>query len=351
MHSAHRSAAVAVAFLGIALFSPGGCAEVPYIGGSCQVNDDCQSEYQNVPGTGCVNGSCQCLDPSHKICCARGETPPDCFLSCRPCEECAVGTEGCPSRCQSDAECPGPPDARCGTGMCVEGKCTVEIKPGPLPSQRRGNCMRMECTVTGEVVSVEDVADFYDDGNQCTYDSCQGSEPSNVPLANGVTCPNAGAGLCYEGECVECWSVAPASNSCPAGKVCTGTVCVPAHCDNNQLDPGETDYDCGGVCRPCPPGDDCASGADCRDKVCEMGACKFPTCGDGVKNDAETGLDCGAPSSCPLCDAGQGCETAADCASGVCWAGVCGAPSCFDGVRNGEEAGTDCGPVCDVSCP
>ncbi|HSO00165.1 MAG TPA: hypothetical protein VLS89_17855 [Candidatus Nanopelagicales bacterium] len=68
-------------------------------------------------------------------------------------------------------------------------------------------------------------------------------------------------------------------------------------------------------------------------------------------NNAETGVDCGAPSSCPLCGPGQRCVTGADCSSGVCWAGVCEAPSCFDGVRNGEEAGTDCGPVCSVPCP
>ena len=76
----------------------------------------------------------------------------------------------------------------------------------------------------------------------------------------------------------------------------------------------------------------------------------FPMCTDGVHNDAETGLDCGAP-SCPLCPAGEGCLTGDDCESGVCWAGICEAPSCFDGVRNDDEAGVDCGPVCDVSWP
>jgi len=350
MHSVGRNAALAVVFLGAALVSYVGCAEAPYLGGSCAVNDDCQSEYQSVPGTGCVNGSCQCLDPSHKICCARGEAPPDCFLSCRPCEECAVGTEGCPSGCQSDAECPGPPDAQCGIGRCVEGECALEIKPGPLASQLRGDCARVECTVTGEVVTVEDVADLYNDGKQCTYDSCSPSGPLNEPLPNGVTCPESGAGRCWEGSCVDCYDADPNMNDCPAGFACDGTVCVVGHCTNGVPDGGETDVDCGGPCRQCYIGQSCQMGSDCQEKVCTMGACKAPTCQDGQHNNAETGVDCGAP-SCPLCDAGQGCETAADCASGVCWAGACEEPSCFDGVRNGDEAGTDCGPVCDVPCP
>ena len=356
MRSGSRRAGVAMAFLGFALACYGGCADRPYVGGSCEANTDCESRYQNVPGTGCVNGSCQCVDPSHTICCGPGETPEDCFLACRPCAECAAGTEGCSSPpgtgCQSDAECPGPSDAQCGVGRCVQGACTLEIKPGPLASQIRGDCQRAECTMTGEITILPDPSDFYDDGEQCTADLCDGTTPRHQNLADGTTCPVSGAGRCLAGTCVDCFSGDPGMNDCPAGLACDYTTCVPVYCMNGIFDPasGETANDCGGACRPCEIGEPCATGADCKTSSC-AGVCKAPTCQDGVENDAETGVDCGAPSSCPLCSPGQGCEAAGDCSSAICWAGVCEAPSCFDGVRNGEEAGVDCGPACSVACP
>ncbi|WP_437303490.1 hypothetical protein [Sorangium sp. So ce388] len=121
----------------------------------------------------------------------------------------------------------------------------------------------------------------------------------------------------------------------------------PPHCGNSVTDRtlGETARDCGGPCGRCDLGERCASGADCNTGVCEMGVCKAPTCGDGVKNDSESGVDCGAP-SCPLCPAGEGCRSGEDCASGVCWAGACEAPSCTDGIRNGGEKDIDCGGAC-----
>ncbi len=41
-----------------------------------------------------------------------------------------------------------------------------------------------------------------------------------------------------------------------------------------------------------------------------------PTCSDGVKNAAETDVDCGGP-TCPVCPAGQGCAASSDCAAGL----------------------------------
>ncbi len=76
---------------------------------------------------------------------------------------------------------------------------------------------------------------------------------------------------------------------------------------------------------------------------------KAATCTDGVKNGAETGVDCGG-GSCPACPAGQGCLAAADCASGVCKASVCAAPTCSDAVKNGNETDVDCGGSCGATC-
>ncbi len=59
---------------------------------------------------------------------------------------------------------------------------------------------------------------------------------------------------------------------------------------------GETGVDCGGPCPPCP------------------------TCFDGIRNQGETGVDCGGP--CPSC------------------------PTCFDGILNQGEEDIDCGGPC-----
>ena len=221
---------------------------------------------------------------------------------------------------------------------------------GALSSQLRGDCQEVHCLPTGEVITVTDPGDVYNDGEQCTMDICDETVPRNDAWEDGTPCPESSFGVCHGGECVQCWD-GDHMNNCLAGYGCDGSVCVPLHCVNDLLDGGETDYDCGGgACRPCPPGHHCAMDADCRDGICTMGFCKAPTCSDGVHNDAETGIDCGAP-SCPRCGPGQGCRTAADCASGVCWAGACEAPTCYDGVRNDNEAGVDCGPACQNSCP
>jgi hypothetical protein len=48
------------------------------------------------------------------------------------------------------------------------------------------------------------------------------------------------------------------------------------------------------------------------------------TCGDGVKNGTETGIDCGG--SCPGCPYNQGCLSDADCAARRCSLGFCISP-------------------------
>ena len=52
-----------------------------------------------------------------------------------------------------------------------------------------------------------------------------------------------------------------------------------------------------------------------------------PSCSDGIKNQGETGIDCGGP--CPACTNG---------------------PTCSDGIQNGDEEGVDCGGSCPNSC-
>jgi hypothetical protein len=98
--------------------------------------------------------------------------------------------------------------------------------------------------------------------------------------------------------------------------------------------------------------------ADCQSGVCAGGVCQAPSCGDGVQNGTETGLDCGGP-SCDaaylLCGVGEGCSTAADCASNVCAAGVCSAATSSGSLYPTPPAGgptttwTDCNLADDPS--
>lgn len=77
------------------------------------------------------------------------------------------------------------------------------------------------------------------------------------------------------------------------------------------------------------------------------------TCGDGVQNGDETGVDCGG-SSCPPCNGPtcsdgiqNGDETSVDCGGTYC--ATCGS-TCNDGIQNGDETGIDCGGSCGA-CP
>jgi hypothetical protein len=111
----------------------------------------------------------------------------------------------------------------------------------------------------------------------------------------------------------------------------------------------ETDVDCGGLCGACGIGMRCATPNDCVNGQCVGGVCAMPpSCSDGIKNEHETGVDCGGTDpNCAPCATGGGCLIANDCQSLVCGANLtCSAPTCGDGVQNGGEAGVDCGGPC-----
>jgi hypothetical protein len=123
-------------------------------------------------------------------------------------------------------------------------------------------------------------------------------------------------------------------------------------CSSGRTDGAETDIDCGGpTCAACTPGDTCAIGDDCASRVCDAGlrVCVAPSCTDGVKNGAETDVDCGGP-SCVDCGLTKRCLAGTDCASARCSvntttaaAGYCIVATCVNGSRNGTETFIDCG--------
>jgi hypothetical protein len=144
------------------------------------------------------------------------------------------------------------------------------------------------------------------------------------------------------------------------GVACDGNgSCVANHCSDGVKDAGETDVDCGGscgaTCTDSPVAQMCMVGSDCISHVCGGAGptvCQPPSCTDGVKNGAETDVDCGGPA----CDAAghtcadlAHCAVSADCTNATCFGsglGMC--VSCTDGVMDGNETAVDCGGMeCD----
>ena len=116
---------------------------------------------------------------------------------------------------------------------------------------------------------------------------------------------------------------------------CTGGTCAAPTCSDGIRNGQESDTDCGHVttcvfcdkqtaCGPCDVGKLCIQHDDCGSRYCKPAAmaggasqCAAATCGDGVSNQDETGIDCGG-AHCPVCPAGMGCAKDADCATHLC---------------------------------
>ncbi|AUX45066.1 uncharacterized protein SOCE26_065470 [Sorangium cellulosum] len=324
------------------------CSGDPYVDVEepppCESTTECDPERT---GTECIDGRCQCPNPEEeKICCkpgAKEELGDDCERACRPIAECDAAL------CETPRDCAGPVDARCGEAVCIAGVCRLAL-PEQLQNQRPGDCVTLRCDEAGRVVEEPDDSDVFNDGNECTVDTCASGVGVHHPREAGRA--EESAGRCDgERNLVECLTDDDCGN--PSSVACSQHGwCVPQWCVDGDFDApfGETATDCGGACDPCTAGQACLTLEDCQDQVCtEERKCALPTCSDRVRNGVETDVDCGAP-SCPACDPGKRCNSHESCKSGVCVDGVCRAAICGDGFMNGDEAGIDCGGPC-VACP
>ncbi|MDB4943472.1 MAG: Tryptophan synthase alpha chain [Labilithrix sp.] len=211
----------------------------------------------------------------------------------------------------------GTPDPnRCASPPCADGEKCVSA----------GDCSSHTCGAEGLCISATGT-DQKKDGSETDVDC--GGDPS-------------GASRCKDGlACL-------AATDCTSG-VCKGNVCqAPTHTDGVK-NGDETGVDCGGPTskKACADGAACSDGArDCASGVCTGNVCAAPTHTDGVKNGDETGLDCGGPTAGKGCKDGDPCvvgQGARDCTSKVCTASVCQIPTDTDGVKNGAETDVDCG--------
>ena len=230
-------------------------------------------------------------------------------------------------------DCPAPPT--CVTAICLAGACSTTFVAGGTPAgpQTAGDCKQNVCNGAGALTSIDDNNDHSGDGEACTNDTCVAGVPSHPPFAGGTDCAAEGPapkhlcgtiGSAAAGKCVECNSAADC-----ASMVCLTNVCQGATCNDGVKNGAETGIDCGGAA--CP-------------------ACGAPTCFDGVKNGNETDIDCGGTCAAN-CGINQGCFGDFDCVSNDCAVSGCiPAPHCTNAVVDGGETDLNCGGQTCTSC-
>jgi hypothetical protein len=292
-------------------------------------------------GTDCTSGVC-----TGGVCaaatCADGvkngtETAIDCGGA--TCPKCAAG-----KTCVAASDCT---SGVCTAGVCAAATCVDVVKNGTETDVDCGGGACPTCA-NGKICIVN---------GDCASANCSGG----VCAAPGPTCVDGVKNGtesdidCGGAVCVKCANgkTCGASSDCSSNS-CVGGVCQAAvgGCFDGVKNGTETDVDCGGSCAAkCANGKTCNSLVDCQSASCAAGVCAaiVATCTDGVKNGAETDIDCGG-GTCGKCANGKTCSGNTDCLSAGCVGGVCAvvAATCSDGLKNGTESDVDCGGA---SCP
>lgn len=256
----------------------------------------------------------------------------------------------CGTACVADQACVG--------GSCL-GRTCDGVACGPSQVCVGGTCREKDCL----------------DVTCNAYSTCVGG--ACIPRAcEGGLCPPGNA--CLDGGCVDV--------GCTGVTCADGGACALGRCDDNvacgnlQLDPPESDVDCGGTCTPCIDGRQCNVPGDCASGQCGDGGVCVAACMDGTTCGDNPGAPCrlgrvqcsAGVATCidgPAADDGTLCGASLICAAGACVACTDGAACstnsdpCKDGVTacspsvtcgNGttqKAAGASCGAdrVCNPS--
>lgn len=213
-------------------------------------------------------------------------------LACGMNNRLACNAEGKCAGCTNAADCG--ESTECAPWACDNGVCALTFtNPGtPVQQQVPGDCMRVQCTGTGEEQAVADELDV--PVVVCQIGMCSGGTPSTTPAAEGTECNENGGKACDgKGKCVECIT----DSDC--GQI--GWFCDPKfgschRCDDGLKNGDETDVDCGGYdCAKCNQGLECAVGSDCKTNFCADGICCDTACNAACEA-------CNLPSLVGTCD-------------------------------------------------
>lgn len=97
----------------------------------------------------------------------------------------------------------------------------------------------------------------------------------------------------------------------------------------------------------CESGEACEEDTDCLKGTCDKKKNVCTSCIDGIRNGAETDIDCGT-SKCPKCKTGLKCKHNFQCMSNKCVENRC--VSCTNNLRDGNETDVDCGAAENGGC-
>ena len=296
----------------------------------CVQDGDC-----NGPPEICVSKTCMssCGDGKKD----GNETDVDCGGAC---PRCADG-----KTCNDDADCV---SQVCTNNKCAMPSCTDGVQNG---TETDTDCGGNACPKCGTGKMCGNNGDCQSDvcnGGVC-IDQC--SDGVKDGMETDVDCGGGTCGKCANGKMCSAGSDCTSGDCYHTGGGAGQKTCHANLCNDGVKDGNETGVDCGGPCAAkCADGVGCLGDADCMNGFCNLMTkqCATPTCSDTLKNGNETDVDCGGAGfmgagACPKCANGKVCAADGDCASGTCIGQLCYPSSCADGIKNGAETDVDCG--------
>ncbi len=122
----------------------------------------------------------------------------------------------------------------------------VSACPGTEPGVGPPVSSTASSSTGGGVVDCDEAE--LDDGRVCTLDACENGVPVHTPLTTKTPCAEDGGLWCNDkGNCVECAD----GSDCVSGVCGTAYVCVSPNCVDGVKNGAETGVDCGGTCGMC----------------------------------------------------------------------------------------------------
>jgi hypothetical protein len=217
-----------------------------------------------------------------------------------------------------------------------------------------------KCTLSTDCSTLGDrLCDTTQPGGYCTIFNCEPDQcPSSICVAFAPTldpaCGAADNGVSPRFEQSFCMAPCSSNSNCrgeyecidlqtPANQILRHaevvdlgagdgglgfSVCMAATCGDGIKDAAETDVDCGGgTCVACADKHHCLTGSDCISGTCSKGTCVAPGCTNSEADAGATGslFSCSGPNceqcggaSCAACVSGGLCQQNSDCTSNIC---------------------------------